>query len=186
MSLFSIQIPANYKGITLESFVAYKSATNDIQRLMAIASITEEQAKEIPLNEVNDILALFEEILKEEIADFHQTFFIGTTEYGFIPNLNKISVAEYLDITTFCKDLQNNAIKLMAVLYRPITKKVGYKYLIEPYNSKERELYEEDIKTCNLAQLNGALLFFSTLANDLTNSSLAYLEMEVSKLMTKS
>jgi hypothetical protein len=70
----------------------------------------------------------------------------------------------------------------MSVLYRPITKRVGSKYIIEEYNSTSRAMSEELVEQMTLEQFNGAMLFFSTLLNELSNTSLDYLEIEVKKL----
>lgn len=177
-----VEVPANYKGITLECFVNYKQATNDYDRLCAICNITEDEAKAIPVSEATDIIQLFEDTLQYESADFQRTIYVGSQEFGFIPNLKKMSLAEYVDISAFAKDIHKHAISLMAIFYRPITHKVGNKYLCEDYESKKRELNEELVKTMSLEQLNGALLFFSTLTRDFKKTSLEFLEETLSEM----
>ena len=79
-------------------------------------------------------------------------------EYGFIPDLDEVSLGEYID-------LDNNASKweqmhvAMNVLYRPIkTSKVG-KYNIEEYDVKFPEVYERYAFGCSYWKH----FFFSTI-----------------------
>jgi len=51
-----------------------------------------------------------------------------------------------------------------------------------PHSKANRELVEDYVEQMTLEQLNGAMLFFSTLLNELSNTSLDYLETEVKKL----
>jgi len=73
-------------------------------------------------------------------------------------------------------------VKIMGTLYRPIDKRVGSKYTIVPHSKQNRELVEGYVEEMTLEQFNGAMLFFSTLLSELSNTSLDYLEMEVKKL----
>ena len=70
----------------------------------------------------------------------------------------------------------------MSVLYRPIDKRVGDKYTIQKYSIENRMFNEAYIEQMTLEQFNGAMLFFSTLLNELKNTSLDYLETEVQRL----
>jgi retron-type reverse transcriptase len=73
----------------------------------------------------------------------------------------------------------------MGTLYRPIDKRVGSKYTIVPHSKATREQVQHYVEQMTLEQFNGALLFFSTLLNELSNISLDYLENEVKKLTTE-
>jgi hypothetical protein len=76
-------------------------------------------------------------------------------------------------------------VKIMGTLYRPIDKRVGKKYTIIPHSKTNRELVEGYVEQMTLEQFNGAMLFFSTLLNELSNTSLDFLENEVKKLTTE-
>jgi hypothetical protein len=94
-------------------------------------------------------------------------------------------MGEYADISTWAADVSVNMVKIMGTLYRPIDKRVGTKYTIIPHSKQNRELVEGYVEEMTLEQFNGALLFFSTLLNELSNTSLDYLETEVKKLKTE-
>ena len=59
-------------------------------------------------------------------------FNIGKVEYGFHPELDDLTLGEYIDLDTFIGDWKNIE-KAMSVLYRPVISKLKGKYLIEEY-----------------------------------------------------
>jgi hypothetical protein len=131
------------------------------------------------------LLAAFEGTLLNESAKFFETITIKDKDFGFIPDLYSISMGEYADISTWASDVNANIVKIMGTLYRPIDKRVGTKYTIIPHSKANRELVQSYVEQMTLEQFNGAMLFFSTLLNELSSTSLDYLEKEVSKLTTE-
>jgi len=92
---------------------------------------------------------------------------IDGKEYGFEPNLSKIAYGAYLDIAKYeTFQIDNNWAKVMSILYRPITKKVGDLYEIEAYDGNI-----DGDKFLGLGMdINwGALFFFVHLLEDLPN-----------------
>lgn len=93
-------------------------------------------------------------------------------EYGFIPNLDEISVGEQADIGSFIADWQKMD-KALGVLYRPVTLKRKESYLIEDYNADGISL---DLP---LDVALGAYFFFVNLAKDLLNCTPNYIVSQV-------
>lgn len=177
-----VSIPADYSSVTVKQYLDYKQAKNDIDRLVAVSNLNKEQAEQIPFQHLPVLITAFEETLLNESAKFFETITIKDKDFGFIPDLYAISMGEYADISTWASDVNANIVKIMGTLYRPIDKRVGKKYTIIPHSKQNRELVEEYIEQMTLEQFNGAMLFFSTLLNELNNTSLDYLEKEVQKL----
>lgn len=177
-----VSIPADYASITVKQYFDYKQAKNDIDRLVAVSNLNKEQAEQIPFQHLPVLITAFEETLLNESAKFFETITIKDKDFGFIPDLYAISMGEYADISTWASDVNANIVKIMGTLYRPIDKRVGKKYTIVPHSKQNRELVEEYVEQMTLEQFNGAMLFFSTLLNELNNTSLDYLENEVKKL----
>lgn len=177
-----VSIPADYASITVKQYLDYKQAKNDIERLASVSNLTKEQAEQIPFQHLPTLITAFEETLLNESAKFFETITIKDKDFGFIPDLYAISMGEYADISTWASDVNANIVKIMGTLYRPIDKRVGKKYTIIPHSKQNRELVEEYVEQMTLEQFNGAMLFFSTLLNELNNTSLDYLETEVQKL----
>lgn len=177
-----VSIPADYASITVKQYLDYHAAKNDIERLASISNLSKEQSEQIPFQHLPVLLGAFEDTLANESAKFFETITIKDKDFGFIPDLYAISMGEYADISTWASDVNANIVKIMGTLYRPIDKRVGSKYTIVPHSKQNRELVEEYVEQMTLEQFNGAMLFFSTLLNELNNTSLDYLETEVSKL----
>ena len=99
-------------------------------------------------------VSMFESVLKQvsdcfkEKTDLVQRFKMTgsdgvTAEFGFIPNLDKMSFGEYIDLESYITDWDNMH-KAMAVMYRPIVAGKNHLYEIEPYQGTER--WEEVMK----------------------------------------
>lgn len=177
-----VSIPADYASISVKQYLDFHAAKNDIERLVAVSNLSKEQAEQIPFQHLPVLLGAFEDTLANESAKFFETITIKDKDFGFIPDLYAISMGEYADISTWASDVNANIVKIMGTLYRPIDKRVGKKYTIVPHSKQNREMVEEYVEQMTLEQFNGAMLFFSTLLNELNNTSLDYLETEVQKL----
>ena len=143
--------------------------------LKDVASIRYKDVAEITTN-INNLF------IKEN--RFIQRFKMGGVEFGFIPNLDEMSTGEYMDLDTYIVDwdTMHNA---MAVLYRPITNKLGNKYQIEEY--KGSVTYADVMRHAPLDVVLGAMVFFYNLGNDLLKSTVNYLETnpEVQNILNK-
>ena len=126
-------------------------------------------------NELNDLF--------DQKHEFINEFTLYGTTYGFIPKLDEITYGENKDITSYINDWDKMH-KAMAVMFRPISKKYGNKYLIEEYQGSG--LYSEIMKDAPLNVVLGAMVFFYNLTNELLNSIPKYLEKQLKdQQMTK-
>src|SRR6056297_1415642 len=91
--------------------------------------------------------------------------------YGFIPNIDDITVKEQADADSYLKDWQQID-KLMGVLYRPITTKVNNTYLIDEYKAGESLDFTMDV-------VFGAYFFLHNLFYDLLNCIPNFIKEEV-------
>lgn len=95
---------------------------------------------------------------------------IDGKKYGFEPNLSKMSYGAYLDITKYDTfTIDENWAKIMAILYRPISNKIGESYNIKAYTGMEP--YEPFLKL-GMDVHFGTLFFFVHLLKELPNSIL--------------
>ena len=129
------------------------------------------QMKSSSLNKINDVLMK----AFAERPPLKQRFFIDKQEFGFIPSLEEITVGELNDIDNYISDWSQMH-KAMAVLYRPITATFGSRYEIEKYEGSDK--YADKMKGISLDIAIGAMLFFWTLGNDLSQATLKSLEKE--------
>jgi hypothetical protein len=143
--------------------------------LRDIANIKHKQVMEITAS-INEMFKVSHKLIPR--------FKMGGVEFGFIPNLEDMTQGEFVDLDTYISDWQEMH-KAMAVLFRPITKKVNDKYQIEDYNGSIT--YSEVMKHAPIDVVLGATVFFYHLGNELMNSTLTYLEgnPQIQSLMSK-
>lgn len=143
--------------------------------LRDIANIKHKQVMEITAS-INEMFKVSHKLIPR--------FKMGGVEFGFIPNLDEMTQGEFVDLDTYISDWQEMH-KAMAVLFRPITKKVNDKYQIEEYNGSIT--YSDVMKHAPLDVVLGATVFFYHLGNELMKSTLTYLEEnpQIQSLMNK-
>ena len=107
----------------------------------------------------------------EKKPDLTRTFKIDGVEYGMIPDLDNISLGEYIDLDTYISDWQNMDIA-MNVLYRPIKDKIGDKYTIVDYDVDAKEKLEYIPMDIVL----GSIFFLYNLGIELSMVMVDYLE----------
>ena len=123
-------------------------------------------------NKISDIIA---KCFNEE-TPLIRHFELDGVEFGFVPNLDNMSIGEYIDAESNVVGWKNMH-KAMAVLFRPVTKKHKDKYQVAPYEGKKE--YQEAMKYMPLNVALGALVFFYRLGKDLSNHILKSLEKEM-------
>lgn len=100
----------------------------------------------------------------DEVPELTKTFTLKGIEYGFIPDFDEISFGEFVDLDTLTGNWAEMDM-LMSILYRPIRKKKGKKYTIQPYKADKNE----DFKEMPLGIVIGSQLFFWNIGNQLLN-----------------
>ena len=171
-----ITIPTTLNDITLDQYQRYLSIAKDNQDTEFLTHKMIEIFCEIPLSQVvnikyNDAIDIVNTIntIFQTIPKHTQIFKLGKTEFGFIPNLQDISIGEFADLDKYLTNFDEFH-KALAVLYRPITGKVADKYEIEKYNGTHN--YSEVMKYTPLGIALGAQVFFYNLRNELLTSTL--------------
>lgn len=186
-----LTIPTTLNDIKLAQYQKFLSIAKDneesefLQQKMVqlFCGIDLKDVAQIRYKDVAEITANINNLFTKE-NHLIQRFKMGGVEFGFIPNLDEMSTGEYMDLDTYITDwdTMHNA---MAVLYRPITNKMGNKYQIEEY--KGSITYAEVMRHAPLDVVLGAMVFFYNLGNDLLKSTINYLEknQEVQDILTK-
>jgi len=177
-----ISIPTSLKEITLEQYqrftnIAKSNPEGDFLQHKMIEIFCNVSLKEISLMKLKDINAITNKLGEIFTGNYAliQTFKHKGLEFGFIPNLDEISLGEYTDLETYISDWDNMH-KAMAVLYRPVINKLNKKYLIEEY--KGSAAYSDVMLDMPLDVALGSMVFFYNLGNALLMSTLNYLETD--------
>jgi hypothetical protein len=171
--------------ITIKKFIQINNAIeayreNQNRLTVELTKILSDNNPNISFKEAETlIIKTMIEVQKE--GEFVKTFTLNGIKYGFHPNLNNLSVGEWIDIDNYQKDSISNAHKLMSILYRPIIKQVKDNYEIEPYDgTKNAELMLE----VDSSIFKGMMLFFWNLSKELIQGSDTYIQKQMT-LMKK-
>jgi len=116
--------------------------------------------------------------LMEEKPDFVHRFKFNDIEYGFIPNLDEITTAEFIDLDEYMKE-GKQLHKIAAFLYRPVIKSASDTYQIEKYEGTQK--YAEVMRGVNYKIILGALVFFWNLRNSLLAVSDTFIKKSLKK-----
>jgi len=181
-----LDIPGSYSQITVGQLHDYLTAKTDFERIAAITGEPVEKIKSLPFKAVHKAIEVIAKVLSEEENTFTPIVEIEKRKYGFIPQLDQVTVGEYLDFITFAnkENFNNSILQLMTLMYRPVTLQIGKSYQIAPYEIEKLKVHEADIRKISAATFSGCLLFFSTLRNELQSSSLASLQKQTSRLLS--
>jgi len=174
-----VSIPSTLKEVKLkdyQDFLLIENPSND-DLLKCILNINTKELGKIKDKDVVYLKGHINKLFDKE-HEFIPTFNLNGIAYGFIPSLDDITYGENKDVTSYINDW-GNMHKAMAVLFRPIKLKQGYKYLIEEYEGSHK--YSETMKEMPLDVVLGAMVFFYNLTNELLKYIPNYLEKEIMK-----
>ena len=179
-----LTIPTELSEITVLQWQKYQTAIKESQEesfinlaLVSIfCDIPVRDALTIPVAELKDTAAIIATTISNK-PRFIQRFAIDGTEYGFIPNLDRMTASEYIDLDTYVSDPDSIA-NAMAVMFRKITDKSFTMYRIEDYNDTEAERPERVQAMLNapIEVYLGAMVFFYNLSNDLLKATLHFIQ----------
>jgi len=175
----SITVPKAWSAITLKKYLqlqkdmeAYKEDEDAVLALI-LHHLCEFDVNYIPKLDIATLTSI-----KADLASFlgniklplQQIITLGGVEYGFEPNLSKMSYGAYVDISKYdTVAIDDNWAEIMSILYRPVRKKIGKLYEVEPYKG---EVDKEKFQHIGMDVHLGAVFFFRTLLGDLVNDTL--------------
>ena len=172
-----LNIPTKLSEITLrqyKKFIEIGKINQDptfIQAKMIeiFCGVSHKFATLMKYNDVEEITGDINKLLLQQ-PNLVTTFKMNGVEYGFIPDLDNMTLGEYIDIDTYTGEYENIEVA-MNVLYRPIIKKIKNKYIIEDYNPKNKDIMLD----MPMDAVVSSLFFFLNLGLELTEITLSYL-----------
>lgn len=187
----TFNIPSKISAVTVAQFVEFQTAKTDVARAAAATGKSSKEIEGLTFHAIDTIVSLFEEVCEQPAARHEQTFTVGAMRLGFIPNLNSMTMREHVDLemlsqAVWTKDSGVNykeLPRLLAVLFRPVKRKLGAHYELQDYDAAKIADYMHFINDMPFDRVNGALVFFSTIVRELHNSSQAFLLAEMKEKM---
>ena len=182
-----LTIPTSLDEIPLmhyQKFMEVSKNSNDdeftAQKMIQIfCGIELKEVVKIAFNDMVDLVNHFNKLFSE-IPKLKPTFKIKDLELGMIPNFDKITWEEYIELESQFKEFDTFH-KAMAVLYRPVIEKnKKNQYLIAPFNNVEE--FSDLMKYTPLSVALSSHVFFWNLEKELLEATLNYLEKQMMKL----
>jgi len=179
--------------ITLGKYIDFKNAGENVfLQAQVITGLTKDELREKSMDDINPLINKFIDECKDYNDNKLQKFIqLGGEKFGkkfgFHPNLDNMTFGEYLDLNHLLdNDFTNNLPKIMSIIYRPVVAEFMHNYEIEKYDSavhlKNADLFRE----VDMAFVNGAMVFFCLLREDLLSSSLRLLDQQMIQQMEES
>ena len=184
--LKTYKIVDSWKDVTLEKWQQLvlgkkKSKTQEAKEtIKALSTLPIKLVEEMSLS---DVAAIFERLSKLQIeGKLKKVYKIDGIEYGFLPDLDEITLGEWADIETFVQQgIQDNMANIMAILFRPIKESKNDAYIIEAYDGNI-SVRAEKFKKMSAEQVQKSLVFFWTFVNELCKISLSYLKAHLNEV----
>ena len=182
-----IKIPTTLKDITLRQYKKYlkiQDKEKDLNFLNAkmIEIFCDVELRNVMLLKVqdsNEITTILTDLFEEK-PKLVTNFQIGKVKYGFHPQLDDLTLGEYIDLDTFIGDWDNIE-KAMNVLYRPILAKINDKYSIDEYKLGE----EVKLLDMPMDAVISSVFFLWNLGIDLSRTMMNYLDKEETQALTQ-
>ena len=163
----------SWEDVTLESYIKlidFETGTkteNATETIAELTDIPKTLIKELALSDVVGIMSKISQLQADSDTKLKRLIEINGVEYGFHPDLDKISLGEYADLEQFIKNgIESNLPEVMAVLYRPVKEKKNDIYIIDAYDGDIR-MRTEEMKQMSAVQVQSALVFFYNFAKEL-------------------
>jgi len=181
-----ISIPTNYDDITLGQVMRYNLLP--MSPIQIVKNFCEGDVDQLELDECEQIAQTAIELLDDGAVQFnpflklHDPIEQREIEFGFVPDINRLSVGEMIDLEAYCANPNEDAHKALAILYRPIAMRVGKRYKVVPYNEDSQQ-YNDLMKSAPYSYYAGSVAFFLTLISELEPNTDKFFQAQMSKLM---
>jgi hypothetical protein len=123
----------------------------------------------------NSLVEMFEQ--KPKLV---RHFKLGKTKYGFQPQLDNLTLGEYIDLDTYIGDWDNME-KAMNVLYRPVELNIKDKYTIKKYDVTNYDTMLD----MPMDAVISSIFFFWNLGLELSKTITNYLDKEQNEALTQ-
>ena len=183
----NINVPTELNEITLKQYQKFLKVQDSKQNntflqtkmIEIFCNVKMQDALNIKLSDADRIASLISNMFDQK-PDLVKSFWLNNVEYGFVPDLDEITLGEYIDLDTYMGEWENIQIA-MNVLYRPIKQKLGEKYLIEEYDPDKKDR----LINMPMDAVFGSIIFFYRLGIELSKTMMNYLENEGENLQVQ-
>ena len=175
-----ITVPTSLNEITLEQYQKFLKIAEEnpegnflnAKMIEIFCGIPLSDSYKLKMSSVSAIIDILNEMLN--VTPNHvEKFTLNGVQYGFIPDLDEMSLGEYIDLDNNISSWAEMH-KAMNVLYRPIKINKGDKYSVEDYDVSNPAA----LKDMPLDAAIGAVFFFLNLGLELSKHTILYSNLE--------
>jgi len=183
-----IQVPTHINDITLEQYQKFALINTEEQdkeffmfkTIEIFCGVDIALVSKMRLSDAESISNEVLEVLQQNVP-FTNKFELDGVKYGFIPDLQAISLGEFIDLEEgLSKDKDFH--KAASVMFRPIVKEFGELYTIEGYEANT-EMHHV-MKQAPVGIISAAIVFFYNIAKELLKASQDFSSQEKAEAMT--
>ena len=173
-----ITIPSSLNDITLQQYKRYLKIQEKVKderflnakMIEIFCNVDLKSVMHLQLKDSEEIVSIITGLFNSKPA-LIKRFKLNGVEYGFQPQLDELTLGEYIDLDTYIGDWENME-KAMNVLYRPVLVSVKDKYSIDEY----RVGTEGAIINMPMDAVMSSIFFLWNLGLDLSKNMTSYLE----------
>jgi len=183
-----IQVPTHINDITLEQYQRFALINTEEQdkeffmfkTIEIFCGVDIALVSKMRLSDAESISNEVLEVLQQNVP-FTNKFELEGVKYGFIPDLQAISLGEFIDLEEgLSKDKDFH--KAASVMFRPIVKEFGELYTIDGYEAST-EMHHV-MKQAPVGIISAAIVFFYNIAKELLKASQDFSNQEKAEAMT--
>ena len=183
-----IQVPTHINDITLEQYQRFALINTEEQdkeffmfkTIEIFCGVDIAIVSKMRLSDAESISNEVLEVLQQNVP-FTNRFELDGVKYGFIPDLQAISLGEFIDLEEgLSKDKDFH--KAASVMFRPIIKEFGELYTIDGYEASTE--MHHIMKQAPVGIISAAIVFFYNIANELLKASQDFSSQEKAEAMT--
>ncbi len=183
-----IQVPTHINDITLEQYQRFALINTEEQdkeffmfkTIEIFCGVDIALVSKMRLKDAESISNEVLEVLQQNVP-FTNKFELDGVKYGFIPDLQAISLGEFIDLEEgLSKDKDFH--KAASVMFRPIVKEFGELYTIDGYEAST-EMHHV-MKQAPVGVISAAIVFFYNIAKELLKASQDFSNQEKAEATT--
>ena len=183
-----IQVPTHINDITLEQYQRFALINTEEQdkeffmfkTIEIFCGVDIALVSKMRLSDAESVSNEVLEVLQQNVP-FTNKFELDGVKYGFIPDLQSISLGEFIDLEEgLSKDKDFH--KAASVMFRPIVKEFGELYTIDGYEANTE--MHHIMKQAPVGIISAAIVFFYNIAKELLKASQDFSSQEKAEAMT--
>lgn len=183
-----ISVPTHINDITLEQYQRFAKINTEEQdkeffmfkTIEIFCGVDIAKVSKMRLKDAESISNEVIEVLNGNIP-FTNRFELEGVKYGFIPDLQAISLGEFIDLEEGLADSKSFH-KAAAVMFRPVVKEFGELYTIDGYEASTD--MHHLMKQAPLGVISAAIVFFYNIVKELQTDLKAYSQEKTQETKT--